>query len=299
MIEEDITLVSGDVSLSGTLLVHAASAGIVLFVHGSGPLDRNQDGPTTPLGTFRVLAKAVGEVGFSSLRWDKRGVGRSTGNYTLIGQDDLVADVGAMIDFAHERDLGPVYLCGHSEGTALAPAAAQGRDVAGFILICPYAAKGSDILMQQARRSDAVVDGLPWHKRLLARLFGRPSKWQAKIIHRLGSTRGDYIRVAFKKVPARWLRDFAASNAAVIHAQNKKPTLVVVAQHDAQCAPEDGSKIAAMNLKAELIELPDLSHLLRHTTDPSLSDYARQLNEPQDERVAAVVCEWLCAQQSR
>jgi len=103
---------------------------------------------------------------------------------------------------------------------------------------------------------------------------------------------------------AHWHRpserlDFANDNAALLHAQNQKATLVVAAQHDVQCAPEDGRKIAAMNPNAKLVELPDLSHLLRFTTDPSLSDCARQLMEPQDARVAAEICEWLQAQKMR
>ena len=296
MIEEEISVASGDIMLSGTLAQPVASKGIVLFVHGSGPMDRNQDTKGAALGTFRDLAQAVSAIGFSSLRWDKRGVGASGGNFATLGQQDLIRDIQAMIDFAAARGLGPVYLCGHSEGTALAPVAAIGRDIAGLILMCPYITPGSEILVQQAAKSDAYVAAMTGWKGVLARAFGRPSARQARFVARLMASKGDYLRVGFRKVPTRWLRDFATSDVAQIHAGNTLPTLVLVAELDAQCPPQDGAKIAALNPLAKLVELPELSHLLRHTTNADLADYPQQVLKQQDPRVAEVLTVWLLGQ---
>lgn len=293
---EEISVASDDIILRGTLQIPENARDVVIFVHGSGPLDRNQDHAGAPLGTFRVLADAVGAIGFASLRWDKRGVGASGGNYPLAGQADLIADVSAMIDFAQARGLGRIFLCGHSEGTALAPVAAQGREIAGLILICPYVTPGSEILVQQAARADEHVAKMTGWKGVLARLMGRPSMRQKRFVARLAASKGDFIRVGFRKIPAKWLRDFATSDVARIHSENKRPTLLIVAENDVQCPPEDGAKIAKTNQLAKLVEIPELSHILRHTTKADLADYARQLTEPQDPRVAQTVTHWLLQQ---
>lgn len=297
MIETEVQVASGDIVLSGALIMPDNPRGIVVFVHGSGPQDRNQNSKFAKLDTFAVLSDVVACAGFASLRWDKRGVGASGGVYATAGQGDLTADVIAMIRFAREQGAGPVICCGHSEGTQLAPQAAQDAAVDGHILICPYITSGREILIQQVSRHDIGLAQLGgWqgtYARLVARILGTPSQQQARFLRRLAASTGDTIRLGFKKIPARWLRDFITADLAAIHGANTAPTLVISAEFDAQCPPEDGAKIAALNPNAEHVGLDGLSHLLRRTDGPEFADYARQLGAAQDPRVGQRIVEWL------
>ncbi|MEL6683208.1 MAG: alpha/beta fold hydrolase [Pseudomonadota bacterium] len=295
MIETEVTVESQGVTLSGTRLVPDHPKGVVLLVHGSGPLDRDQNSKLAKLETFSHLSAELAKAGYASIRWDKRGIGASGGDYQALRQADLVADVQRWIDAA--QGFGPIYLLGHSEGTAIATEAAQGQDVAGLILICPYITPGGEILIQQAARADAAVDDLTglkgWIARLATRIMGRPSQIQARIVRKLEKTDSPHTRVGLRKVPALWLRDFVQADLKAIHRSNQRPTLLIVAEHDAQCPPEDGAAIAALNAQAELIQLSGLSHILRGTDTDSLTDYARQLKQPNDPRVAETVIGWL------
>lgn len=283
-------------TLSGTLSTPAQdSKGVIVMIHGSGPLDRDQNTRGASLNTFSDLAARLDEAGYASLRWDKRGVGASGGSYETHGQADLVADVQAWLP--QVRGLGPIYLLGHSEGTALAPQAAMGQDVSGLILICPYITSGEEILMRQGARSDEWIAAMPgikgWLTRVLSMVLGRPSVLQRKVITRLKTTTTDTIRIGIKRRPARWLRDFVTADLPAIHRANTRPTLVIGAEFDLQCPPQDAATIAALNPRAEHIEIKALSHLLRETRSADLADYPRQLGEPNDPRVAETILDWL------
>jgi len=65
--------------LSGTLLkpANVEDPPVVLLIAGSGPTDRNGNQGLTGPGELRQLAEALAERGIASLRYDKRGIGRS------------------------------------------------------------------------------------------------------------------------------------------------------------------------------------------------------------------------------
>jgi pimeloyl-ACP methyl ester carboxylesterase len=295
--DTEVQIDTGDVSLAGTLVEPANPKAVVIFVHGSGPQDRNQNSSSAQLNVFNTLADDVAEMGVASLRYDKRGVAGSTGDFQLLTQSELITDLRKCIAWVQARGLGPVYLCGHSEGTAIAADAARGLDVAGLVLLCPYITDGPAILRWQAQQLQATLDAATGLKglfgRAVARVFGGPERLQAKMINRVQSRTADFVRVAGKRVPARWMRDFLTADVAALHRENTRPTLVLVAGRDCQCPPADGAVIAQLNSQATLVVLDDLSHLLRHGATDGFSDYARQLKQPMDPRVTAIVREWL------
>ena len=201
-----------------------------------------------------------------------------------------------------DRGLGPVILCGHSERTALAPLIAKARpgSVEALVLICPYVERGRDILMRQARQQDAALRAVPgWQGRLArahAWIIGWPSTMQRRFIRRLAATSSDTLKVRGREVPVAWLRDFAASDAGRDHEGLDLPCLILVAEHEVQCRPEDADPLAAMYRQARNVVLPGLSHVLRRTAGPGLGDYARQVRVPMDGAVGVELARWLRGQ---
>ena len=95
-----MTFASADgVKLAGTLTipdgVSARMPGIV-FVHGSGPEDRNETVGPNPV--FLQLSNALSNAGYVVLRYDKRGIGAS-GGVADSPRNALIADVVAAFDF--------------------------------------------------------------------------------------------------------------------------------------------------------------------------------------------------------
>jgi len=295
-----VSIDAGDVTLAGTLVIPDAPKAVVIFVHGSGPMDRDENSKGAKLNIFNTLADALADIGVASLRYDKRGVGASGGDFKRMCQADLMADLSACIAWVLAQGLGPVYLCGHSEGTAIAPAVAAQTDVVGLVLLCPYLRPGPDLLRWQAQGAEADVAGLTgvtgFLAKLVTKVFGGPMQLQEKLIARVLRSHSDFIWLAGKRVPARWLRDFLTADVAALHRTNQRPTFVLAAGRDCQCPPSDAATITEMNPQAQLREIADLSHLLRATTAAGLLDYKRQLSGPIDPRVATAVCAWFGAE---
>ena len=89
----------GTQELAGTLTVpdgpgpHPGA----LIVPGSGPVDRDSNHAKLPIGVTRELAEALAGTGFATLRYDKRGVGESPGNWLAAGLGDNIDDASAAL----------------------------------------------------------------------------------------------------------------------------------------------------------------------------------------------------------
>ena len=132
---------------------------LVVLVHGSGPETRNLN--LAGHQTFAVLADHLARQGIAVLRYDKRGIGRSTGNYSEHTTAQLIDDVHAAVKAMNKRkQFRRVGLVGLSEGPALAAAVAA-RDPGAVDFIVSLAGIGLDglTMMHLQDRTGAITNG--------------------------------------------------------------------------------------------------------------------------------------------
>ncbi len=152
----DVSFSSTGAVLSGTLTIPDGARGRLpafVFVHGSGPGTRNGAIEQNP--TFLQLSNALSNAGYVVLRYDKRGIGESTGvateDWRILGQD-----VRAAVAFLkHRPEVNPnrIILLGHSEGGTVVPLVAPSiPGVEGIVLMAPPAVSMSQILREQSVR---------------------------------------------------------------------------------------------------------------------------------------------------
>ncbi|PGU12283.1 alpha/beta hydrolase family protein, partial [Bacillus thuringiensis] len=119
--------VKSELTLQGTITKPKAGGkyAAVVIIAGSGEVDR--DGTIVPLklesNIYKDLAHVMAQLGVVTLRFDKRGVGKSDGDIMKTGMWDLVSDIEAMITYLKEQpfvDPENIILAGHSEGCMLA-----------------------------------------------------------------------------------------------------------------------------------------------------------------------------------
>lgn len=98
--EEFVTFRNGPVTLSGTLLLPSSRGPhpAVVLAHGSGAQDRNGY-----LGNIRLMADHLARHGIAVLTFDKRGSGRSTGDWASASFTDLAGDLIAGIRMLRTR----------------------------------------------------------------------------------------------------------------------------------------------------------------------------------------------------
>ena len=123
--EEEVTFTSADGTLlTGSLFIPAGKSRhpAVVFAHGSNAQTRNGF-----FGHIRFLAEAYARRGIAALAFDKRGTGKSKGDWDSVLFDTLAADVAAGVHYLRTRpDIRPdrIGLTGSSQAGTIMPIAA-------------------------------------------------------------------------------------------------------------------------------------------------------------------------------
>jgi uncharacterized protein len=171
--QEEVTFKNGDVTLAGTLLLPAAPTApkakrpALVFVHGSGEQWREM---------YWGLGYLYAARGFAVLAYDKRGVGKSTGNWREASFQDFADDAVAAAKFLQARNeiaANQIGFWGQSQGGWIAPLAASRFPEAAFAValsgggLSPAETELFDSefeLTKAGYTADEVKEALAWQK---------------------------------------------------------------------------------------------------------------------------------------
>jgi hypothetical protein len=274
VIEEAFEETREGVTLRGTLWIPAGEIEkipVVLLLAGSGPTDR--DGNSS-LGlrtdAYRLVAAALAARGIASLRYDKRGVGKSGVDFdpatTVI--DDFAADALAV---AHRLRADPRFstlaILGHSEGGLLALMIAERAAPDVLLLVATPGRPLAVVLREQlAQRLDprAMVDV----DRLLdaVRRGASLDPIPAPLAPLFAPTVRAFLRSALDLDPLPLAR---AAKARIA---------IVQGAFDAQVTPVDARLLADARPDATLTILPTMNHLLK--AEPSIAMPQASYSDP-------------------
>jgi alpha/beta superfamily hydrolase len=295
---DEITFDSDGRTLAGTFLPVPAPVAAALLIVGSGRTDRNSDvrlpgGQRLRGGITRAVAEALAAVGVSTLRYDKRGVGASGGDYLTTGMQQRLADAQAALGWLSARTAGlPLLVVGHSEGTYYAAQLAGNGGVAGAVLLSGSARSGGEVLAWQ---TEQLADKLPPTARLVLRLMRTDViKSQRRNQARIMASSADVIRLQGVRVNARWVRDFVRYDPAVALARVTEPVLAITGGHDLQVPPADVESMGKLvRGPFEGHVLGDLSHMLRPDPDcVGPRGYRRATRQPVSPQVLDLITAW-------
>ncbi|MCD5416277.1 alpha/beta fold hydrolase [Candidatus Bipolaricaulota bacterium] len=313
--EEEVSFVSEGVTLAGTLILpEGATAPVpaVLFIHGSGPIDRDGNAMGVEIDTQRQLAHALAETGIGSLRYDKRGVGASEGTFTQVSKANLLADVRTALTVlraAEGIDPERIFLVGHSEGGRLASIiAAEGKDIAGIVLIAAPASPLYSIIRGQVERANraAGLTGedlemvLVQQDQFTAFVKGSAGEWPDYTFEDLQGKMPWLTTDQYRQMTAlslAWLRQHFRHDQTETLRRVTSPVLIIQGEKDSQVLASEADILAATlaeagNTRVTVEILPNLNHLLRyHPEEPNLIN--RHLYKPVDPRVIETVIGWI------
>lgn len=134
---------------------------LALIVPGSGEIGRDGDMPGLKYGFYKALSDSLVLRGYSVLRYDKRGAGKTAGNISKTTHREFATDVQCLVkEMRRQRPGYKIILVGHSEGGPIS-AIALGELKAKADALCLLAApvlplaeiaerQRRDIFMQQA-----------------------------------------------------------------------------------------------------------------------------------------------------
>jgi alpha-beta hydrolase superfamily lysophospholipase len=245
--------------LSGTLLKPPGieRPPVVLLISGSGPTDRNGNQGGTGPAELRQLAEQLAERGIASLRYDKRGIGRSVlpglreENLVL---DSFVEDAAAWLGWLQQRsDLGPRFVAGHSEGGLIAILLAKRTSVSGIVLLATPGRRLGDVTRDQLSRSGMAPALRTEALAILAALERGEAvaNVSAPLLPLLRPSVQPFMRSMLVLDPAQDLRAL------------RLPVLIVSGGHDLQVGPDDAARLAAARPDAARLDIPGMNHVLK------------------------------------
>lgn len=122
-----VTIPGPEGRLSGVLTLPPAGAarGLVVMVHGDGPVEATQGGLYSP------WFEGAADAGFATLSWSKPGVAGSDGDWLSQSMEDRASEVSAAIDWARAQADVPterIVLWGASQAGWVVPAVTRIRD---------------------------------------------------------------------------------------------------------------------------------------------------------------------------
>jgi pimeloyl-ACP methyl ester carboxylesterase len=304
------------VRLAGTLTLPPGPGPFpaVVLVAGSGPNTRDE--PILGHKPFLVLADYLTRHGVAVLRYDKRGVGGSSGDYAAATSQDFADDAAAAAAWLRRQpsiDAAHVGLIGHSEGGIIAPmVAARDPKIAFVVLLAGSGVNGADLLLEQGRliakaagAPDAAVAANAEVQRQIFAIV-RAEKDPAVAAVKLKAV-VDAFAAAHGLPPAGletqaiagnspWFRYFYDYDPAPTLAKLRCPVLALNGSKDLQVPPAQNlppiRAALAHNPDAEVDELPGLNHLFQTADTGALGEYAR-IEETMAPSVLEKVTAWI------
>jgi pimeloyl-ACP methyl ester carboxylesterase len=258
VVEEPFAWQDGPQRLEGTLALPLHPAGrvpVALIIAGSGPTDRDGN---SPLGVhsdvYRKLAWALAQRGIASVRYDKRGIGRSSfsGDPAAVSFGDFVDDaVAGARALSADRRLTKVVLVGHSEGALLAERAANlGAPVAGVVTMAGMGRPLATVLREQLARQLDSAQLAAYDRTVAAYLADGPMP-----------VVDSSLRALLNPSVRRFLRTESVLDPAAEAHRLPVPLLVLQGATDIQVSVADAEALRAARPDAEVHVLVQTSHM--------------------------------------
>jgi uncharacterized protein len=326
--EQNLVIPTRAGQISGTLLLTENPSPLIILITGSGSQDRNET-----VAGFRVFAELSQQLfssGFSTFRYDDRGVGQSEGpsDATLFDMADDLTDIIQYLDENHTEEFTEIILLGHSQGGLVATlTASMSERISGVVYMGAPFLRGDEVINQQIKiissaqgiEEDIVEKNLEFQSRIyeIVRSGGEWNELEEDLADRLQTqinalpeaqreALGDMSSFVQSQInrqlagaKTEWFKSFIEFDPAELMAQSELPMLAIFAEKDAQVVMEPNQE-AAVSLKEEagilleIVVIEEANHLFQKANTGMPSEYGMLEKEFADGFVDAIV-EWLRA----
>ena len=319
------------INLSGTLTLpkEKGKSPAVILIAGSGPNDRDE----TIFGhkPFWVLADYLSRNGIAVLRYDKRGVDKSGGEYFTATTQDFADDAKAALNYLKTRkdiDTLKIGLIGHSEGGIIAPMiASQKKDIRYVVLMAGLGVSGEELSLAQNQfafnKTSLSVKEKEALYEILRKVYKSVDNWTGYVGSETErNSLKKELKVLWQNLPAEikgevseetfiekttanisspWFRHFLKVNPSDYLQKLSIPVLVINGEKDIQV--EYKSNLAAIetalkkgnNKQYKIKSYSNLNHLFQESTTGDIDEYAK-IEQTISPKVLSDITNWIEAQ---
>jgi pimeloyl-ACP methyl ester carboxylesterase len=231
---------------------------VALIIAGSGPTDRNGNSRGLPgaNNSLMLLAQALVDAGFASVRYDKRGIAGSLAaapSESALRFDTYVDDAAGWIaKLRRDSRFSSVIVIGHSEGSLIGMVAVQKEGASAFVSLAGVARVASDILRTQmagklppelAAQNEAILSGLE---------RGQTAATVPKELAGL-------YRESVQPYLISWFKYMPSERIAGLD----MPVLIVQGSTDIQVAVGEAEALKKARPQAQVAIIPGMNHVLK------------------------------------
>jgi uncharacterized protein len=257
--EENIVLRTATGDIDGTLMMpqNVTTAPVVLIIAGSGPTDRNCNMGDNETNAYKLLAEELRKNNIASVRYDKRGIGKSdmgVPEESQLSFEMYVDDVREWTDLlSRDKRFSSLILAGHSEGSLLGMLAAQNNNNVHGLVSIAGAGRPADVIIKEQLASVPEQIRMNLYSMLDRLKRGDTISNVPPIFYSL-------FRPGIQPYMISWFKYDPAEEIKKI----KIPVLIVQGLTDLQVKEEDAALLSKARPDATLKLIPNMNHVLKN-----------------------------------
>ena len=260
-VEKNIILTTPTGEIHGILLMpdNEEPCPLVIIIAGSGPTDMNGNtiGSELQNNSLKMLAEGLAAKGIASLRYDKRGIGKS--QTAMMSEEELrfehyIDDAAAWADmFSGDEMFSTIAIAGHSEGSLIGMVAAQkSTAVKAYISIAGCGRPAHEVIEEQLNPQPEQVrnEAAAINRELL----------QGRIVEDVPN----YLAALYRKSVQPYLISWFRYNPAKEIAKLKIPVLILQGDKDIQVGVKEAERLYLARMFSSFYIIEGMNHVLKH-----------------------------------
>ncbi|MFY0629248.1 MAG: alpha/beta hydrolase [Flavobacteriaceae bacterium] len=252
--QKDILIKNDNIELPGTLSYTNNSQKLIIWVHGSGNVDRNgnQTGVNVNANYIKQFRDEMNKNDIAFFSYDKRTANpKNAVHLKGIVLDDFVNDVKKAIEhFKKENTFKEIILIGHSQGSLVAMLASKG--ISKYISLSGPGESIDKTIIKQVTGQSADL--------------GKTTENHFKELKETGDIKeiNPMLISIFAKQNLAFIRNWMSYNPLEEIAKIKIPILIINGAKDLQVKVSDAETLGAANKNAQLVIIKNMNHVIKN-----------------------------------
>lgn len=254
---EEILLKNKKIELLGTLTFTAQKSPLIIWVHGSGNVDRNGNQmPIVKANYIKQFRDSINKRGIAFYSYDKRtAVANNKENLKGVTFEDFTEDLKIAINhFKKDKRFSSITLLGHSQGSLTAMLASKNVD--NYISLAGASRTIDEVITEQVKKNSPMA--LDTVKSYLKEL---KETGNIKYVNPL-------LKSLFSEQNQPFLKSWINYNPVKEIKRLKIPILIVNGTKDLQIPVKDAESLHKANPKSKLLIIENMNHVIKDIQQP-------------------------------
>lgn len=250
---EEIVIKNGEIELPGTLTFKDNKSPLIIWVHGSGNVDRNGNQPNTPVKAnyIKQFRDSVNKKNIAFFSYDKRTSNKK--NFPFLKDTkvrDFAIDVETVVShLKKEKQFSKIILAGHSQGSLIAMLAS--KNINKYISIAGAGETIDKIMTQQIKKSNPMLGIIVKKQFDTLRIKGKIEKVNPFLVNIFSKRNQPFLYSWMQIDPLEEIKKLTI------------PTLIIQGEKDIQVTIEDAMKLREANKNTKLVLIKNMNHVLK------------------------------------